>query len=123
MPNFKFDFFVVIEELTDTFNLEHQTQVVLILVLLPFPTVAKASNLYVIEVADTLTRKIWHEVIKLVERHGSRELLAGIVNLCRTIKVLLPVVLLYVANKDILSEVYKQLTNNTFCAVFNLNVR
>ena len=53
-PDFEFHFLVIIEELANTFYLEHQAKLVLILVFLTFLAVAKACNLDVIEVADAL---------------------------------------------------------------------
>ena len=42
-PNFQFYLFIVIEELADTLYLKHQTEVILILVLLPLLAVAEAT--------------------------------------------------------------------------------
>ena len=54
MPYFKLHFPVVIEELSDTFYLEHQTEVVPVFVLLPLLAVAEACYFDVVEVADSL---------------------------------------------------------------------
>ena len=99
MPNFELYLLVFIKELPQSFYLEHQTEFVLILVFLTFFAVAKTYNPYVIEIADALTRKVRHEVVEFVERNSSRKLLACVVNLGRAIKILLPIILLNVADK------------------------
>lgn len=62
-PDFEFYLFVVIEKLTDTFYLKHQTEVVPGLVFLSFLAVAKTCNFDVVEVTYALAREVRHEVV------------------------------------------------------------
>ena len=66
MPNFQINRLIVFEELFHKLYLKHQAKVVRVIVRLPFFASSHTSNLYQVQVTNTLLFDVWHKIVKFV---------------------------------------------------------